>query len=115
VKGTEHLRTPVETGLKIIEGMRGHTSGLGVPTFVVDVPGGGGKIPLQPNYVLSWAEDELILRNYEWKVFHYRNPRPEALKKTGRKSANGHRNGKNGTAVLHSPVLVQGVNGDRNV
>jgi lysine 2,3-aminomutase len=80
VKGTEHLRTPVETGIKIIEGMRGHTSGLGVPTFVVDVPGGGGKIPLQPNYVLSWAEDEIVLRNYEWQVFHYRNPRPDKIK-----------------------------------
>ncbi|MSQ41062.1 MAG: KamA family radical SAM protein [Dehalococcoidia bacterium] len=76
VSGTEHLRTPVETGLKIIEGMRGHTSGLGVPTYVVDVAGGGGKIPLQPNYVLSWSEDEITLRNFEWKTFHYRNPRP---------------------------------------
>ena len=76
VRGTEHLRTPVETGIKIIEGMRGHTSGLGVPTFVVDVPGGGGKIPLQPNYVLSWTEDEMMLRNYEGRIFHYRNPRP---------------------------------------
>jgi len=76
VQGTEHLRTPVETGIKIIEGLRGHTSGLGVPTFVVDVPGGGGKIPLQPNYVLSWSEDEIVLRNYEWRVFHYRNPKP---------------------------------------
>ncbi|MEK9659482.1 MAG: lysine 2,3-aminomutase, partial [Chloroflexota bacterium] len=76
VAGTEHLRTPVETGIKIIEGMRGHTSGLGVPTFVVDVPGGGGKIPLMPNYVLSMTEDELVLRNYENLVFRYRNPRP---------------------------------------
>ncbi|MCI0438373.1 MAG: KamA family radical SAM protein [Chloroflexi bacterium] len=86
VRGTEHLRTPVETGIKIIEGMRGHTSGLGVPTFVVDVPGGGGKIPLQPNYVLSWTEDEIILRNYEGLIFRYRNPRPTSL------------NGKNGKA-----------------
>lgn len=76
VRGTEHLRTPVETGIKIIEGMRGHTSGLGVPTFVVDVPGGGGKIPLQPNYVLSQTEDEIVLRNYEGLIFRYRNPRP---------------------------------------
>ncbi|MSQ22611.1 MAG: KamA family radical SAM protein [Dehalococcoidia bacterium] len=80
VRGTEHLRTPVETGIKIIEGMRGHTSGLGVPTFVVDVPGGGGKIPLQPNYVLSWTEDEMMLRNYEGRIFHYRNPRPAPAK-----------------------------------
>ena len=76
VRGTEHLRTPVETGLKIIEGMRGHTSGLAVPTFVVDLVHGGGKVPLQPNYVLEHTEDELLLRNYEGKFFRYRNPNP---------------------------------------
>lgn len=74
VKGTEHLRTPVETGIRIIEGMRGHTSGLAVPTFVIDLPNGGGKVPLQPNYVLWQTEQELILRNYEFHLFHYRNP-----------------------------------------
>ena len=89
VRGTEHLRTPVETGIKIIEGMRGHTSGLGVPTFVVDVPGGGGKIPLQPNYVLSWTEDEMVLRNYENRVFRYRNPRPNELRQP-LNSSKGH-------------------------
>jgi lysine 2,3-aminomutase len=76
VRGTEHLRTPVETGVKIIEGMRGHTSGLGVPVFAIDLPGGGGKVPLQPNAVLSWTEEELIVRNYEGLIFHYRNPGP---------------------------------------
>jgi len=74
VQGAEHLRTPVETGIKIIEGMRGHTSGLAVPTFVIDLIQGGGKVPLQPNYVLSMTEDELLLKNYEGKVFRYRNP-----------------------------------------
>jgi lysine 2,3-aminomutase len=74
VQGTEHLRTPVETGIKIIEGMRGHTSGLAIPTFVVDLVQGGGKVPLQPNYVLSMTEDELLLKNYEGQVFRYRNP-----------------------------------------
>ena len=74
VQGTEHLRTPVETGIKIIEGMRGFTSGLAVPTFVVDLVQGGGKVPLQPNYVLSQTEDELLLKNYEGKIFRYRNP-----------------------------------------
>ena len=74
VQGTEHLRTPVETGIKIIEGMRGHTSGLAIPAFVIDLPQGGGKVPLQPNYVLSQTEGELVLRNYEERVFHYRNP-----------------------------------------
>ncbi len=74
VQGTEHLRTPIEVGIKIIEGMRGHTSGLAVPNFVVDLVNGGGKVPLQPNYVLSMTKDELLLKNYEGKVFRYRNP-----------------------------------------
>jgi lysine 2,3-aminomutase len=79
VQGTEHLRTPVETGLQIIEGLRGHTSGLAVPSFVIDLLEGGGKVPLQPAYILKQNKDELILRNYEGGVFRYRNPR-----------ANGH-------------------------
>ena len=74
VQGTEHLRTPVEVGIKIIEGMRGHTSGLAVPTFVIDLPQSGGKIPLQPDYVLARNEGELMLRNYEGRIFSYRNP-----------------------------------------
>jgi lysine 2,3-aminomutase len=74
VQGTEHLRTSVDVGIKIIEGMRGHTSGLAVPTFVVDLVQGGGKVPLQPNYVLSMNENELLLKNYEGKLFRYRNP-----------------------------------------
>ena len=74
VQGTEHLRTPVDVGIKIIEGMRGHTSGLAVPNFVIDLVDGGGKVPLQPNYVLSMGDDELLLKNYEGKVFRYRNP-----------------------------------------
>ncbi len=74
VQGTEHLRTSVETGIKIIEGMRGHTSGLAIPTFVIDLPQGGGKVPLQPDYVLAQTKDELVLRNYQGNVYHYRNP-----------------------------------------
>jgi lysine 2,3-aminomutase len=74
VQGTEHLRTPVETGIKIIEGMRGFTSGLAIPTFVVDLVQGGGKVPLQPNYVLSMTDNELLLKNYEGQVYRYRNP-----------------------------------------
>jgi len=77
VQGTEHLRTPVEVGIKIIEGMRGHTSGLAVPTFVVDLVDGGGKVPLQPNYVLSQTEDELLIKNYKGQVYRYRNPNPQ--------------------------------------
>jgi len=74
VQGTEHLRTLVETGIKIIEGMRGRTSGLAIPTFVIDLPQGGGKVPLQPDYVLAQTEDELVLRNYRGDIYHYRNP-----------------------------------------
>jgi lysine 2,3-aminomutase len=75
VQGTEHLRTPVDTGLKIIEGMRGHTSGLAVPTFVIDLPDGGGKVPLQPDYLLKKNKESLLLRNYEGNLFRYRNPK----------------------------------------
>ncbi|MBN2416139.1 KamA family radical SAM protein [bacterium] len=71
VEGTEHLRTKVEKGLEIIEAVRGWTSGVAVPHFVIDAPGGGGKIPLLPNYVLSMTEDQLVLRNYQGKVFIY--------------------------------------------
>lgn len=74
VQGTEHLRTPVEAGIEIIEGMRGHTSGLAVPTFVVDLIHGGGKVPLQPDYLLQKTKGELLLRNYQGNVYHYRNP-----------------------------------------
>jgi len=74
VRGTEHFRTSIWAGLRIIEMMRGHTSGLAVPTFVVDVPGGGGKIPLQPAYLLSATENEVLLRNYEGMIVRYFNP-----------------------------------------
>lgn len=74
VQGTEHLRTSVDVGIKIIQGMRGYTSGLAIPNFVVDLVDGGGKIPLSPNYVLSMNEEELLVQNYEGKVFRYRNP-----------------------------------------
>jgi lysine 2,3-aminomutase len=74
VRGTEHLRTPVETGINIIDGMRGHTSGLAVPTFVIDLPSGGGKVPLQPDYVLSHTPERLILRNYQNHIMTFRNP-----------------------------------------
>lgn len=77
VKGTEHLRTRVEKGLEIIQALRGWTSGLAVPQFVIDSPGGGGKIPLLPEYVLSVSDDEVIMRNYEGKIFSYPQTRQE--------------------------------------
>jgi lysine 2,3-aminomutase len=93
VRGTEHLRTPVETGIEIIEGMRGHTSGLAIPTFVVDLPHGGGKVPLQPEYVVLQTAEELLIRNYEGRLFHYRNPK--AIK-SGAAKVGGHNGRRNG-------------------
>jgi lysine 2,3-aminomutase len=71
VKGTYHFRTRVETGIKILEALIGHTSGLAVPRYVIDAPGGGGKVPIQPAYVLGIEEDRVILRNYEGKLYYY--------------------------------------------
>jgi lysine 2,3-aminomutase len=72
--GIEHFRTPVSKGIEIIEGLRGHTSGYCVPTFVVDAPGGGGKTPVMPNYVISQSHDKVILRNFEGVITTYTEP-----------------------------------------
>jgi len=74
VAGTEHFWTSVETGVGIIQGMRGFTSGLAVPTYVIDLPNGGGKIPVQPDYILESNEQELTVRNYQGKIIQYHNP-----------------------------------------
>jgi lysine 2,3-aminomutase len=74
VAGAGHFRTPVGKGVEIIEGLRGHTSGYAVPTFVVDAPGGGGKIPLLPNYQISYSDHKVILRNYEGYITSYEEP-----------------------------------------
>jgi lysine 2,3-aminomutase len=73
-RGISHFRAPVATGIKIIELLRGHTSGLAVPTYVIDAPGGGGKIPVGPNYLISMGEGEVVLRNYEGVIAIYREP-----------------------------------------
>jgi len=72
--GLEHFRTPVSKGIEIIENLRGHTSGYAVPTFVVDAPGGGGKIPVMPNYVISQAPGKVVLRNFEGVITTYTEP-----------------------------------------
>jgi lysine 2,3-aminomutase len=72
--GIEHFRTTVSKGIEIIEGLRGHTSGFAVPTFVVDAPGGGGKIPVMPQYVISQAPGKVVLRNFEGKITTYHEP-----------------------------------------
>jgi len=74
ISGSAHFRTSVSKGLEIIEGLRGHTTGYAVPTYVIDAPGGGGKIPLQPNYIVGRDGDDLLLRNYEGQVYRYPDP-----------------------------------------
>jgi lysine 2,3-aminomutase len=71
IPGSSHFRTPVEKGLEIIRGLRGHTTGYAVPQFVIDAPGGGGKVPLLPGYVAGRSGDDLILTNYEDRTFCY--------------------------------------------
>jgi lysine 2,3-aminomutase len=79
VTGAGHFRTSVWKGIEIIEGLRGHISGLGIPTYVVDAPRGGGKIPLMPNYLISASDDTVVLRNYEGMIVRY-HPTGEAPK-----------------------------------
>jgi len=79
--GTEHFRTSVATGIQIIEKLRGHTTGYAIPTYVIDAPGGGGKIPIEPDYVISKGKGKLVLRNYEGQVFEYPEPNIIEFKK----------------------------------
>ncbi|MGH4050304.1 MAG: lysine 2,3-aminomutase [Clostridium sp.] len=72
--GLEHFRTPVSKGIEIIEALRGHTSGFCVPTFVVDAPGGGGKIPVMPSYLISQSPEKVVLRNFEGVITSYEQP-----------------------------------------
>lgn len=72
--GLEHFRTPVSKGIEIIEGLRGHTSGYAVPTFVVDAPGGGGKTPVMPTYIISQSPGRVVLRNFEGVITTYTEP-----------------------------------------
>jgi len=69
--GLGHFRTSIRKGIEIIENLRGHTSGIGVATFVVDLPGGGGKVPVGPNYVISMSEDKVVFRNFEGVMTAY--------------------------------------------
>ena len=73
VQGTDHLRTTIDTGIKIIEGMRGFTSGLAIPNFAVDLPQGGGKITLQPNYIVARSEKEILFSNYLGRMINCNN------------------------------------------
>ena len=73
-EGLSHFRTPVGKGIEIMESLRGHTSGFAVPTYVIDAPGGGGKIPIMPNYIVSWSTNKVVLRNYEGVITTYKEP-----------------------------------------
>ena len=74
VEGAGHFRTPVSKGIEIIEGLRGHTSGFAVPEYIIDAPGGGGKIPVTPNYVLSQSPGHVVIRNFEGYITTYAEP-----------------------------------------
>ncbi|MBN1548023.1 MAG: lysine 2,3-aminomutase [Syntrophaceae bacterium] len=73
-EGLSHFRTPVGKGIEILESLIGHTSGLCVPTYVIDAPGGGGKVPVMPNYLISWSPTKVVLRNYEGVITTYKEP-----------------------------------------
>lgn len=75
--GTEHFRTPIAVGINLIEKLRGHTTGYAVPSFVIDAPGGGGKIPVGPTYLISQDKGKMVLRNYQGKVFEYQEPQAQ--------------------------------------
>ena len=92
--GTDHFRTSVEKGLDILNDLMGHTSGMGVPYFVIDTPGGGGKVRLLPNSIIEHNDKEVIVRNFEGKVYRY--PQPEVPVK-------GPKHGKDADAVKNSP------------
>jgi len=78
IQGSAHLRTPVAKGIEIIEGLRGHTTGYAVPQYVIDAPGGGGKVPVNPGYVLFHDRGKVVFRNFEGRVFEY----PESVQET---------------------------------
>jgi lysine 2,3-aminomutase len=101
--GIEHFRTPVSKGIEIIENLRGHTSGYAVPTFVVDAPGGGGKIPVMPTYLISQSPGKVILRNYEGVVTAYTQP---AEYKESCKCPQCEKDNKEGVAALLSGIKL---------
>lgn len=88
INGSAHLRASVRKGLEIMEGLRGHTTGYAVPQYVIDAPGGGGKVPINPEYVLSRNADRVVIRNFEGKIFEY----PEAA---------------DGTPLFHAPKKIE--------
>jgi lysine 2,3-aminomutase len=77
IQGSSHLEVPVQEGIRLIEGLRGHTTGYAVPQYVIDAPGGGGKVPINPDYVLQRTPERTLIRNFEGRTFEY--PEPSAV------------------------------------
>ncbi len=77
-KGANHFRTPLKVGMEIMDKLRGHISGLAVPQFVIDAPGGGGKIPMLPNYVISQDDEKIVLRNFQYNIYEYPDVRDDS-------------------------------------
>lgn len=103
VKGAGHFRTTIAKGIEIIEGLRGHTSGYAIPTYVVDAPGGGGKIPVMPQYLISQAPGRVVLRNYEGYITTYDEPLdydPHAIDHLDRQASERSEPGQVGVAGL---------------
>ena len=95
-EGTDHLRTSVQKGLDIMKDLMGHISGMAVPYFVIDAPGGGGKVRLLPNSVIEHTDDEVVITNYEGKVFRY----------SQRNGKNSSQNGSN-KSILQNQDMCQ--------
>ncbi len=100
-KGANHFRTPVKVGLEIMDKLRGHTSGLAVPYYVIDAPGGGGKIPLLPQYILYQDDEKLILRNYKYETFVYPDAKPEVYRSGISIKTNEYES----TSIIQLPVI----------
>lgn len=104
-KGANHFRTPIDVGLEIMDNLRGHISGLAVPHFVIDAPGGGGKIPLLPEYVLARDKEKIILRNFKNEVYEYPDVQEEHIVLKRGRSIEKRPKKKNGKKKVQLPVL----------
>jgi lysine 2,3-aminomutase len=76
VRGTDHFRTPIQTGIEIMKALRGNISGMALPTYVIDLPGGGGKVPILPEYIIKLDDKEIVVKNYQGKRYRYPQPEP---------------------------------------
>jgi lysine 2,3-aminomutase len=106
VVGAAHLRTSVRRGLEILEGLRGHTTGFAIPTFVVDAPGGGGKIPLMPNYLVSQGESSLVVRNFEGVLVRIDDGPPAGIGEAKAAPAAGRRGNGRAARTAQPPQSV---------